>query len=313
MLFVSILALASCGQEDQPPRAALCVRSMEEGICAESVPVLEAALKGAGYQLQILDAANDQSRQNAQIQELIAGQVDLLLIEPVMVSAAEETAKALKAARIPCIFLHRQVEQAVLDAWDQSCYIGPDDSQTGMAQTQILTQLENCGDLNGDGIVSYVYISGPEADMDAQQRAKQSKDALENLPYPSQCLQTYWGDWSRKAGQHAASQTLAVYGKDAEVILCASDEIAVGALEGIQDGGRTVGKDIYLAGIDGIQHALVLVHSQDLSGTAALDLDALAEETLRIAQRLLKGKKTDDRSLIGYVTVTQENIDAFME
>ena len=306
------MALASCRQEDQPPQVGLCIRSLENGIYAESVPVLEEALKRAGYQLQIMDAKNDQTKQNSQIQTLIQDQVDLVIIEPVMVSAAEKNARTLKNARIPCIFIHREPEQAALDLWDQLCFLGPDTTKLGKTQVEVLQQAEACGDLNGDGIVSYVCIGGPEDDMDAQLRVQQTQEAMDQLPVPAQCLQTYWGDWNRKAGEHAATQALARFGKDVEVILCADDELAIGGLEGIADGGRTVNKDIYLIGIDGIQHALVLVRSEEITGTAALDLNAMAEKTLQLSERLLKGKKVEDRCYVDYAAVTLENIDEFM-
>ena len=40
------------------------------------------------------------------------------------------------------------------------------------------------------------------------------------------------------------------YGDKIEVVFCNNDAMALGALQSIQQASRTVGKDIYLVGVD---------------------------------------------------------------
>ena len=54
------------------------------------------------------------------------------------------------------------------------------------------------------------------------------------------------------------------------------------------------------------------VNQQVHSILCALDLNAMAEKTLQLSERLLKGKKVEDRCYVDYAAVTLENIDEFM-
>ena len=107
-------------------------------------------------------------------------------------------------------------------------------------------------------------------------------------------------------------QALAEYGKDIEVIFCSNDAMAAGALEAIKDGGRTVGQDVYLLGIDGEHHALVLIRGGEMTGTVALDTKSFTQKVTELADDLLRGRRVENRNIIGYTAVTQENIDEFM-
>ena len=42
------------------------------------------------------------------------------------------------------------------------------------------------------------------------------------------------------------------YGDKIEVVFCNNDAMAMGALQSIQQAGRTVGKDVYLVGVEDV-------------------------------------------------------------
>ena len=71
------------------------------------------------------------------------------------------------AAGIPCILINRE---PLGDKGDESyagilnnatvCYVGADARQSGTFQGEIIRDLPNHGDINGDGKVSYIMIEG---------------------------------------------------------------------------------------------------------------------------------------------------------
>lgn len=307
-----LLSLAACGK-DQQVQVGICLRQLEDNLTGDYARVLEETLTQSGYQVQILDAGNDQSKQIQQIGKLLEEETDLLLVEPVMTAEAGEIVKLVKEANVPAIFLQREPDTQVLESWNQLSFVGSGDSKPGQLQGQMVLQLPDSGDINGDGVISYMVIRGPEGHMDAQSRTEECMQALAEGELQTACLRAGIGDWTRQSGEAVCKLALAEFGKDVEVVICNNDEMAIGALAAIQDGGRTVGEDIYLLGIDGSQHALVLIRSGELTGTAAQDLQGLADQVAATAAELLRGRKVEDRYYVNYIPVTGKNINTFME
>lgn len=311
LLAALLLCITACG-EGETVLVGLCMRGEDEGVNADSADHMKAALASAGYRVQLCEAENDQARQLRQVEELIGQGVSLLVVEPVMVAAAQEMVELAKNADVPLVFIHNEPQSEVLESWKQVCYVGADLSQPGAMQGQLLLQTPDKGDINGDGIVSCLLVSGPEDHMDTALRTADWGQALETAGLAVSCIKTCHGDWTRQSGMACVKQALAEYGKDIEVIFCSNDAMAAGALEAIQDGGRTVGEDVYLTGIDGDRHALVLIRSGEMTGTVALDLDLYGQSVAQVATALLRGKPVQKQTYVAYVTVTGENIQDFM-
>ena len=101
-------------------------------------------------------------------------------------------------------------------------------------------------------------------------------------------------------GRKAFEKELADFGKDIEVVLCNNDQIALGALDAILDGGRTVGKDIYLIGIGGEQEAAEAVTAGKLTATMHQDLAAQADKIALVTDELINNQPTEKKYAIAY-------------
>ena len=122
--------------------------------------------------IEIMDGANDQATQTNQIQNFITKGVDCLIINPVNSSSAATITDMVTAANIPLVYINRepdaQEEQRWADENMKVCYVGCDARQSGTMQGEIIADLENHGDINGDGKVSYIMIEGDPENVDAQ-------------------------------------------------------------------------------------------------------------------------------------------------
>ena len=114
--------------------------------------------------IEIMDGANDQATQTNQIQNFITKGVDCLIINPVNSSSAATITDMVTAANIPLVYINRepdaQEEQRWADENMKVCYVGCDARQSGTMQGEIIADLDNHGDINGDGKVSYIMIEG---------------------------------------------------------------------------------------------------------------------------------------------------------
>lgn len=286
-------------QPDKLPRIGLCLRQYEEA--PEYGQLLEKAFTEAGFGVKILDAKNDQTRQTEQVADLLKEGVILLVIEPVIADAAADTAKLLMENNIPAVFIGNKPESA-LEIWNRLSFVGNAEDQIGQLQGEIILQTQNRGDLNEDGQVSCLVISGPEEDGAAQRQAKDSLDALVKEGLIVDQIDTSWGEWTAESGRMRCAKALSQFGKDIEVIVCGNEEITLGALEAIESGGWQVGRDYYLVGV-GAEEKLL---TDEITGTVAYDLEKTAQQVLSVAQKHMNGETADKEYYANLEKVTAE-------
>ena len=211
------------------------------------------------YDVTIVDGKNDMAEQSNQIDNFITQGVDVIILNLVQTSSADAIIDKIVAAEIPCILINRE---PLGDDGDESykgildnagvCYVGADARQSGTFQGEIVAELDNHGDINGDGKISYIMIEGDPENIDAQYRTEFSVKALTDAGYEVECLDDQVGNWAQAKGQELCANALSKYGDAVEVVFCNNDAMALGAAAAIQAAGRKVGEDIYLLGVDAL-------------------------------------------------------------
>ena len=249
--------------------------------------------KSIKYEVIVMDAKEDQSEQNRQVDLFIAQQVDVMIINLVQSSQADTVTQKAKAANIPIVFINREPSEHDMKAWSKISYVGSDARQAGTYQGEIIRDLPKHGDINGDGVVSYVMIIGDPENIDAQYRTEYSIRALTDAGVKVEELFAQRGDWDQAKGQELAANALAQYGLKIDVIFCNNDGMAIGAIQAIKAAGRTVGKDIYLVGIDAIPEAIEAIAAGDMTGTVLNDYIGQSHTAVDAAVKYINGKDVD--------------------
>lgn len=317
-LLLSLLVicnLCACNQESdtQLPTIGVCFQNQQDELSASYQNALLSKLEEVGFQVTSADSRNDQAAQMRQIKSFIEQKYDLLIIEPIMINASNDIVSLLKDANIPAVFINREPEPAALELWERVCYVGSDAIQPGLLQGRIVLNTANQGDFNGDGVISYGIISGPEDHVDAQLRTQYCSRELSLGTLETLLLSVGYGDWSTKSGQRVCAQMLAQYGKDIEVIFCNSDMMALGAIQAIEAGGRVVGENLLLVGADAIPDTLDMVQNGKLTGTVSANSQGQLEQTLQAVQALYTGKAVEHRYYTDYTAITAENIPQYLD
>jgi len=258
------------------------------------------------YRVTVVDGKGDQAEQTNQIDTFIANQVDVIICNLVQASSAATVIQKCKAADIPVIFINREPSREDLALWDRVSYVGADARQSGKFQGEIIAETETRGDINGDGTVSYVMITGDPENVDAQYRTEFSVKALQDAGLQTKELFNQRGDWAQERGQELAATALANFGQEIDVIFCNNDAMALGASQAIAAAGRTVGKDIYLVGVDALEEARSLVESGKMTGTVLNDHVEQAKKAVDVALSAVKGETIDKNYSIDYVKITKE-------
>lgn len=293
----------------------VCIYQFTDAFMTTYRNALQEILEGKGYKVTTVDGANDQAKQNEQINTFITQGVDALIINPVMTSAADQIIATVKNAGIPTVLINREPTAEQMAVYDKLVYVGCDAAQSGTMQGELILDTANKGDINGDGKVSYIMVQGDPENIDAQLRTEYSVKALTDAGVEVEQLNLTRGDWMRERGQEIVANDLAQFGTQVEVVFCNNDDMAIGALQSIQAAGRKVNEDIYLVGVDALDAALNEVKAGNMTGTVLND--AVGQATAAVEQmELLLGGKTyasgEQSVYVDYVKVTPDNVADFM-
>ena len=262
------------------------------------------------YEITMVDGKNDMAEQTNQIDTFITQKMDVIICNLVQTSSAEVIIDKVVAADIPLILINRE---PLGDNGDESyegiinnpkvCYVGADARQSGTYQGEIVLALPNKGDINGDGVVSYVMVVGDPENPDAQYRTEFSIKALTDAGVQVKKLVDNVGNWDQTKGQEIAAAALAQFGDEVEVIFCNNDGMALGAAAAIDAAGRKVGEDIYLLGVDALAECQEMVKAGTMTGTVLNDHIGQSHTAVDAAVAALNGEALQNYYWVDYVKV----------
>ena len=293
----------------------VCIYQFTDAFMTTYRNALQEILEGKGYEVSVVDGANDQAKQNEQINTFITQGVDALIINPVMTSAADQIIATVQAAGIPTVLINREPTPEQMAVYDKLVYVGALAAQSGTMQGELILDTPNQGDINGDGKISYIMVQGDPENIDAQLRTEYSVKALTDAGKEVEQLNLTRGDWMRERGQEIVANDLAQFADQIEVVFCNNDDMAIGALQSIQAAGRKVNEDIYLVGVDALDAALNEVKNGNMTGTVLNDAVGQATAAVEEMEKLLGGATyaAGEQSVyVDYVKVTPDNVGDFM-
>ena len=262
------------------------------------------------YEVTMVDGKNDMGEQTNQIDTFITQKMDVIICNLVQTSSAEVIIDKVVAAGIPLVLINRE---PLGDNGDESypgiinnptvCYVGADARQSGTYQGEIVLALPNKGDINGDGVVSYVMVVGDPENPDAQYRTEYSIKALTDAGVQVKELVKNVGNWDQTKGQEIVAAALTQYGDQIEVVFCNNDGMALGAAAAIEAAGRKVGEDIYLLGVDALDECQEMVQKGTMTGTVLNDHIGQSHKAVDVAIQALNGEPIDNYYWVDYVKV----------
>lgn len=300
----SSAAASTAEKTEAGAKVGACIYKYDDNFMTLYREELQKYLEEKGCSVTVVDGKNDQAEQTNQINAFIADKVDVLIVNLVQSSAAATVIDLAKTADIPVIFINREPTKEDLDLWDKIAYVGADARQSGTFQGEIIAATPNKGDINGNGTVDYVMIVGDPENVDAQFRTEFSIKALTDAGLKVNKLFEQRGDWDQAKGQELAATALSQFGNDIDVIFCNNDGMALGAYQAIVSAGRTVGKDIYLVGVDALEECQAMVKDGTMTGTVLNDHIGQSHKAADVALEAVAGKALEKNYTVDYVKVT---------
>ncbi|MGB7160585.1 MAG: ABC transporter substrate-binding protein [Tepidisphaeraceae bacterium] len=199
-----------------------------------------------GVKLNFSDARQQQPNQIAALRSFVQQKVDVILLAPIVETGWEPVLREVKAAGIPVILSDRRVATD-----DESLYvtfIGSDFIEEGRRAAEWLAKKTN-----GKAVIA--ELQGTPGSAPANDRKKGFEDYIKNHP-GMKIVVSQTGEFTRAKGKEVMEVFLkSPQGKEINALYAHNDDMALGAIQAIEEAGRKPGTDILIVSIDGVKGA----------------------------------------------------------
>jgi len=222
---------------------------------ANTISIKETA-EQLGVELRFLDAQQKQENQIEAVRKFIIQKVDVIGISPIVETGWEEIFQEAKDAGIPIILVDRRA--AVSEDLYVS-YLGSDFLEEGRKAARIMADLVN-------GKANIVELVGTIDSAPANDRYTGFREVLKDYP-EMHILDSQSGDFTRARGKEEMAGLLQKYGNSITAIYAHNDDMALGAIEAIEEFGLIPGKDIIIVSVDATRGAFEAMITGKLNAT----------------------------------------------
>lgn len=210
-----------------------------------------------GIDLKFADGQGKQERQIQAVRSFVAQKVDYIILAPIVETGWEPALREAKRAKIPVIIMDRNVQTN--DESLYSCFIGSDFYEEGRMAAEWLAK-------NAQGKTKIVELQGTPGSAAANERRKAFADAIAKHS-EFKVLDSQSGDFRRSGGKEVMEAFLKKHGKSIEIVYSHNDDMALGAVQAIEEAGMKPGKDIIIVTIDALKEAIQAVVDGKLNCT----------------------------------------------
>jgi inositol transport system substrate-binding protein len=256
---------------------------------------MEAKAAELGVKLVVNDAQRDAARQVQQVENLIAQDVDAIILNPCEVDASSPAVDKARAAGIPIINVNSETRSV------PTAFVGSHDEESAeLAMNYIAERLHGQGNI--------VMIQGFLGQTAQINRAKGARTVLARNP-GLHLVAEQTAEWDRAKAMTLMENWIQSFGDKIDAVFAQNDEMAIGAVHALEE--VNLKKRVPVVGIDAIQEALQMVKAGRLDATVFQDARAQGSTAVETACRIVRGQPYDKQVFIPFHLVSAANIGAF--
>ena len=236
-------------------------------------------------ELYLMDGQADIAKQISQAEDIIAKQVDVIILNPQDADGSAQVLTLAADADIPVVEVNTETTST-----DYVSYVGSNDSEAGeMMGNYVMEQL-------GDG-GQYAILEG-EMGQSAQLLRYQGLEETILKDDKYECVGTLSASWQRDKAMSTTEDWIGKY-PDLKAVICENDDMSMGALQAAE--------------ADGISDALQAVKDGRLSASVLQDADGQASAVIDVAVKVGVGEEVESRYNVPFQLITADNVDDYLE
>jgi len=210
-----------------------------------------------GVELKFADAQAKQANQIMAIRSFVAQKADFIVLAPVVETGWEPVLTEAKAAGIPVILVDRGIKVS-----DESLYttlIASDFVEEGRMAAKWLAEK-----MGGKGNI--VELQGTTGSAPAIDRKKGFEEELKNHPEMA-IVKSQTADFTRAKGKEVMEAFIKSDRDKIGAVYAHNDDMALGAIQALEEAGMNPGKDVIVISIDGVKDAFEAMVKGTLNAT----------------------------------------------
>lgn len=234
-----------------------------------------------GINLKFSDAQQKQENQIKAIRSFIAEQVDVIGIPPVVETGWETVFQEAKDAGIPIILVDRR---AAVPEDLYVAYLGSDFVEEGRNAARVMAEIV------GEK-ASIVELVGTVGSAPANDRGTGFREILADFP-DMQIIDSQSGDFTRAKGKEVMEAFLKKHGDAITAVYAHNDDMAIGAIQAIEEYGLKPGEDIKIVSIDAVRGAFEAMIAGKLNATVECN-PLLGPQFFEMALKVVNGEEVE--------------------
>jgi ribose transport system substrate-binding protein len=287
-------------------RIGLSMKTLNAPYFNAQLKAVEAEVKARGMDFIYIDAQDDIMKQVANVEDLLARGIDLLILNPLDPKALILATKSATRAGVPVVIIDSSI-----------------DPSADFVTTIQSNNMRN-GELVGEWLVKQMdgkyikaaLLSGAQGNPVGKERRQGLIRGITEQQLRSEGRAGFelvaqgWGNWTYEGGLTAMEDILVAH-SDINVLISEQDAMAMGAMQAIQEAGKQ--DDIFIvAAADGQKEAFELIMKGEYGATGLNNPALIAEMAVDIAVRILSGE-SDFPQLIytPAAVISSENVEKF--
>jgi len=244
---------------------------------ANTISIKETA-EELGVELRFMDAQQKQENQIEAVRKFIIQKVDIIGISPIVETGWDEVFQEAKDSGIPIILVDRRA--AVPEDLYVS-YLGSDFLEEGRNAARVMAKLVN-------GQASIVELAGTIDSAPANDRYIGFREVLKDFP-GMQILATKSGDFTLARGREVMAEFLQTHGNTITALYAHNDDMALGAIQAIEEYGLKPGVDIKIVSVDAARGAFEAMIAGKLNATVECN-PLLGPQFFKLALQVVNGE-----------------------
>jgi ABC-type sugar transport system substrate-binding protein len=236
-----------------------------------------------GVELKFMDAQQKQENQILALRTFIAEKVDVIGIPAVVETGWEEIFQEAKDAGIPIILVDRFAD---VPQDQYVTYLGSDFLEEGRKAARVMVNLTN-------GNANIVELVGTIDSAPANGRYKGFREILANYPL-MKIIDSESGDFTRARGLEVMRAMMQKHGSAITAVYAHNDDMALGAIQAIEEYGLTPGVDIKIVSVDAAKGAYEAMIAGKLNATIECN-PLLGPQFFELALKVVNGEAVPKR------------------
>src|SRR5688572_4032962 len=308
------LVIVGCTKQSAPPVAPQVAKAANEETtirlamvnfsqcCPYFVGMTEAVKEEAAFypnlELLITNADGDAKKLTADVKDVLAQDVDGIILSGAWLDAAPDTLEAIKAAGVPVVMVDK-----LLPGGDYTSWIGPDNYAIGVQNGQYIVDR-----LHGQGFM-VVLQGGPADNAIGLDRTNGVLSIVENSNIVVEKAPEF-GGWSSEGGYTLMKDLLARHDK-IDAVFCENDSMCLGAQKAIEEADRS--DEMFLVGVDGEKAALENIMQQDsnYAATGLNNSDQIGRAAFHRMIAILAGANAPKDTVLPSPMITNDNVQRY--